>query len=188
MKQVWKKGGGIEMSTTVLHSRCSLLRLNTYHVSMAWKRFDGMHFSNASAFFDSMHQHGGLVAIQLLTYAPRTTARHILIGVGHQITRWTPSTWFAVLLRTWIFFVLIFVVAQASTVCINSVQISKRKQTRRTKGSFSLARRFQQRQLQILQDCGWLVVLQQMERCTFRNVKSYSPRVPIDLIWALSVN
>ena len=25
-----KEGGGIEMSTTVLHSRCSLLRLNTY--------------------------------------------------------------------------------------------------------------------------------------------------------------
>ena len=27
-----KEGGGIEMSTTVLHSRCSLLRLNTHHV------------------------------------------------------------------------------------------------------------------------------------------------------------
>ena len=25
-----KEAGGIEMSTTVLHSRCSLLRLNTY--------------------------------------------------------------------------------------------------------------------------------------------------------------
>ena len=25
-----KEGGGIEISTTVLHSRCSLLRLNTY--------------------------------------------------------------------------------------------------------------------------------------------------------------
>ena len=101
MKTGLKEGGGIEMSTTVLpFAMLALFASNTYHVSMAWKSFDGMHFCNASAFFDSMHQHGGLVAIQLLTYAPRTTARHILIGVGHQITRWTPSTWFAVLLRT----------------------------------------------------------------------------------------
>ena len=35
-----KEGGGIKMSTTVLHSRCSLLRLNTYHSSVQYLNVD----------------------------------------------------------------------------------------------------------------------------------------------------